>query len=68
MLLGSFLGRLVLLVLYGLALLAVAPAHLAAGLVSLAGFHFVFTVLEVASLVRPRRRAGRSEGRARTAG
>ena len=67
-LLGSFLGRLALLGLYGLALLAVAPTHLAAGLVSLAGFHFVFTVLEVASLARMRRARGRPEGRARTTG
>ncbi|MFN2433054.1 MAG: hypothetical protein ABR599_09640 [Gemmatimonadota bacterium] len=53
-LVGLFLGRVALVGLYGLALRVIAPAHVALGLVALAGFHFVFTVLEIRLLARPR--------------
>jgi hypothetical protein len=52
LLLGLFLGRVVLIGVFGLALHVLAPAHLAAGLLSLVGFHFIFAVVEVALLAR----------------
>jgi hypothetical protein len=51
-LLGVFLGRVALVASVGLTLYALAPAHLALGLVSLVGFHFLFAVIEVALLAR----------------
>lgn len=54
LLLGVFLGRVALVGVFGLALHALAPAHLATGLVSLVGFHFAFTVIEVVLLARVR--------------
>jgi hypothetical protein len=52
LLLGLFLGRVALIGVFGLALHVLAPAHLAAGLLSLVGFHFIFAVVEVALLAR----------------
>lgn len=52
LLLGLFLGRVALVAVFGLALHALAPAHLASGLVALVGFHFIFAVVEVAFLAR----------------
>ena len=65
-LVGLFLGRVGLVGLFGLALLALAPGHLVLGLISFAGFHLLFTVLEIALLVRaPTRGGGGAERRAR---
>ncbi len=52
LLLGLFLGRVVLVGAFGLALYVVAPAHLVSGLLSLVGFHFIFAVLEIVLLAR----------------
>jgi hypothetical protein len=52
LLLGLFLGRVALVGVFGLALYALAPAHLASGLLSLVGYHFVFALVEVALLAR----------------
>lgn len=57
-LLGLFLGRVALIALFGLAIIRFAPAHLAVGLLSLAGFHFIFAVIEITLLARPSRGAG----------
>jgi hypothetical protein len=51
-LLGLFLGRVCLVGLFGLALRGLAPHHLASGLLSLVGFHFIFALLEVTLLAR----------------
>jgi hypothetical protein len=52
LLMGVFLGRVLLVGLFGLVLLAAAPAQLAVGLFSLVGFHFLFAVVEVSLLAR----------------
>lgn len=52
LLMGLFLGRIALAALFGLALYTSAPAHLAMGLLSLAGFHFVLMLLEIVVLAR----------------
>ena len=61
LLLGLFLSRVALIGVFGLALHVLAPAHLAAGLLSLVGFHFIFAVVEVALLARTGA-AGRGTG------
>jgi hypothetical protein len=52
LLLGLFLARVALVGAFGLALYVVAPAHLASGLLSLVGFHFIFAVFEIVLLAR----------------
>jgi hypothetical protein len=54
LLLGLFLGRVTLVGAFGLALNLAAPAHLASGLLSLVGFHFIFAVSEIVLLARTR--------------
>jgi hypothetical protein len=62
LLLGVFLGRVALVALFGIALYSLAPAHLAVGLLSLVGFHFVFAMTEVVLLARkPSAGPGRRE-------
>jgi hypothetical protein len=57
LLLALFLARVALTGSFGLALFRLAPGVLAVGLLALAGYHFVFMVIEIALIARPPRGA-----------
>lgn len=52
LLFGIFMGRVGLVLVFGVALYLLDPERLAVGLLSLVGFHFVCALIEVALLVR----------------
>ncbi len=52
LLVGIFLGRVALVVAFGVALYLLDRERLAVGLLSLVGFHFVYAMIEVSLLIR----------------